>query len=323
MLCNYDRDSREYNELVERIKLLRRYIGDSIDAGKGVKTKPFPAEWKSWKRVPEEWKEEQKSEQWFLNNLIEKRKPYFFVYIYKSTMQEYKNAKAKLDKECKDIFEIPFNELKNKPEKTQEEKNFVKHYYNDLPVTKTPCIMNKIAWKIEDLELKFKYPKNTVEENHAIAEKLMSGKFKLLNARKEAIKSVYKDWKKHIVGQHKKNDKQISNSIQDVGILNETKMFEDEEEYKVDLFKDLFVKKLEAIVANRQELSDYLVEMAYIDSKDNKVKPFCWIFGYEGIIETLQEKKASVITPIVATETDGILYLGKYYRLGECVSDNS
>ena len=37
MLCNYDRESREYKELTERIKLLRRYIGDSIDAGKGVK----------------------------------------------------------------------------------------------------------------------------------------------------------------------------------------------------------------------------------------------------------------------------------------------
>ena len=118
MLCNYDRESREYKELTERIKLLRRYIGDSIDAGKGIKTKPFPAEWKSWKRVPEDWTEEQKSEQWFLNNLVEKRKPYFFVYIYEAEMEKYKSAKKKLDRECKSIFGVNFNELKSRENKT-------------------------------------------------------------------------------------------------------------------------------------------------------------------------------------------------------------
>src|SRR5690606_34351740 len=44
MLANFKPESDEYKEILDRIKLLRRYIGDSIDQAKGIKTKPFPTE---------------------------------------------------------------------------------------------------------------------------------------------------------------------------------------------------------------------------------------------------------------------------------------
>lgn len=308
MLCNYDRESREYKELTERIKLLRRYIGDSIDAGKGIKTKPFPAEWKSWKRVPEDWTEEQKSEQWFLNNLVEKRKPYFFVYIYEAEMEKYKSAKKKLDRECKSIFGVNFNELKSRENKTQEEKNFVRKYYNELPVTKTPCIMNKMAWQIEGMEFDFKHPKNTPEENLALAEKMMNGEFKLMKSKMDKIRHIYKEWKSDIMESHKNEYMKINKSV-DLGDGG------DANEHMLDLMRERYERKLEDVVANDQELADYIVYMAYVDAKDSSMKTFCWSYASNGIIKNLLEKNNIVTIPV---ESDnGTEYLGKKYCLQE------
>ena len=315
MLCNYNVDSREYKELTERIKLLRRYIGDSIDAGKGIKTKAFPAEWKSWKRVPEEWNDEQKREQWFLNNLVEKRKPYFFVYIYSNVMQEYKREKKRLNRECKSIFGVNFNELKNKAEKTQEEKNFIKKYYNELPVTKTPCIMNKIAWKIEGIECGFKYPKNTERENLELASKLMNGNYKLMKSKLEKICHIYNDWKASIVEEHRKPYFQMKNVLTDVFEYDwQMENLYNEEEVKTNHnLKELYKRELEAIIPNSQELADYLIHLAYREPKYAAMKSFCWLFGWEGIIQNLLEKKKIVNIPTRCTE--GVEYLGNNYSL--------
>lgn len=308
MLCNYDRESREYKELTERIKLLRRYIGDSIDAGKGVKTKPFPADWKSWKRVPEDWTDEQKSEQWFLNNLVEKRKPYFFVYIYDTVMEDYKKEKKRLDKECRNIFGVNFNELKSKDDKTLEEKNFVKKYYNELPVTKTPCIMNKMAWRIEGMEFDFKHPKNTADENITLANKMLSGNTKFSKAKMDAVRKCYKLWKSLI-------NKQFQRSINEEYDLSVDNEYSGSETIE-DSVKERIARDLEEIIPNDVELADYLIELAYMDQKSD-AKAFCWTFGSDGIIKNLLLKNCDKPLKIPVDNPDGELYLGKRYGLGE------
>jgi hypothetical protein len=309
MLCNYDRESREYKELTERIKLLRRYISDSIDAGKGIKTKPFPAEWKSWKRVPEDWTEEQKSEQWFLNNLVEKRKPYFFVYIYDAVMEDYKREKKRLDKECRNIFGINFNELKSKEDKTQEEKNFVKKYYNEMPVTKTPCIINKMAWRIEGMEFDFKHPKNTPEENLAMAEKMISGSTKFTKAKMDFVRAQYKHWKSLIKQKFQRNinEDYSATNADDFGSFNEQ---------LEDSITERISRELEEMIPNSVELADYLVQLAYIDQKP-EAKAFCWAFGSEGIIKNLLLKNYGKPLLVPVEDNDGELYLDRRYKLGE------
>lgn len=309
MLCNYDRESREYKELTERLKLLRRYIGDSIDAGKGIKTKPFPAEWKSWKRVPENWTDEQKSEQWFLNNLVEKRKPYFFVYIYDAVMEDYKKEKKRLDRECRSIFGVNFNELKSKEDKTQEEKNFVKKYYNELPVTKTPCIMNKMAWKIEGLEFDFKHPKNTYEENLALAEKMMSGNTKFTKAKMDFVKEKYKLWKSLVKQKYQRS----INEAYGLDVLEENCSLTETLE---DSVSERIMRALEERIPNDCELADYLVHLAYVEQKSD-AKAFCWAFGSEGIIKNLLLKNCDQPLLIPVDDPDGTLYLGRTYGLGE------
>lgn len=310
MLCNYSRDSKEYAELMNRIKLLRRYIGDSIDAGKGIKTKPFPKEWKQWERVPEEWSDDRKKEQWFYNNLVEKRKPYFFIYIYPELKVEYEKYLTDRNHVCKCTFGMPIVELKNKENKSLAEKNFIKSYYNNMPVTKTNCIMNKLAWKIEDVDYTYKYPKNTSKENFDLAKVLSSGQYKINKNKYEQIKNIYNKWAAHI---YNKND--------EVEIIDR----EAEEQIEMDIisYREIIQGYLEDIISNSQELADYLIKLCYTDSSKYS-KTFCWTFGIDGIVKTLKEKKfyKDSAMPVLAFENEGQEYLGKYYRLEKIYDDS-
>lgn len=316
MLCKYDRESREYKELVDRIKLLRRYIGDSIDAGKGIKTKPFPKEWKSWEYVKTEWDEDTRQEQWFLNNLVEKRKPYFFVYIYKQTMEDYRKAKKELDFECYKLFDCKFSELKSKDELSKEEKDFIKYYYEKLPVTKTPCIMNKIAWKIEDLEFDFKYPKNKESENIELAKTLMNGNYKLQKQVMAQITDVYDYWKKVQRSQKGKKNGMFQNIKDPINDFERYDDYEDEYDGWKEQEYETVKRMLEEIVPNEQHLADYLVKMAYVDGVSAS-KSFCWKFGGDGIVQTLKEKYRNQPYRIPVEDENGVEYHGKYYRLAE------
>lgn len=307
MLCNYARDSEEYNELVNRIKLLRRYIGDSIDAGKGIKTKPFPKEWKQWERVPEDWSEDRKQEQWFYNNLVEKRKPYFFVYIYPELKLEYEKYIKDTNHVCRCTFGCSMNELKNKPNKTNVEKNFVKTYYNNMPVTKTNCTMNKLAWMVEDVDYEYRYPKNTPKENAELAKVLSSGEYKINKIKYEEIKAIYNQWAGHIYDKNEVKE-YFDRDIED-------QMGED-----IIAYREIIQARLEQVISNSQELADYLIRLCYMDSSKYS-KTFCWTFGIEGIVKTLKEKKyyKDSLVPIETTENDGIEYLGHYYKLVKIV----
>lgn len=309
MLCNYPKDSREYNELVNRIKLLRRYIGDSIDAGKGIKTKPFPKEWKQWERVPEDWSENKKHEQWFCNNLVEKRKPYFFIYIYPELKSEYEKYIKDTNHVCRCTFGCTVGELKSKQDKTIVEKNFVKTYYNNMPVTKTNCVMNRLAWMIEDVDYEYRFPKNTPKENAELEKLLSSGMYKINKVKYEEIKLVYNQWAGHIY-----------DKIEDVnGYEREA---EEVVEDNILIYREVIQTKLEEIISNSQELADYLVRLCYMDSSKYS-KTFCWNFGIDGIVKTLKEKgkyKQNMI-PIATTKDCGYEYLGKYYKLVN-INDN-
>ncbi|RKJ29872.1 hypothetical protein D7X33_42160, partial [Butyricicoccus sp. 1XD8-22] len=101
MLANFKEDSDEYNELLQRIKLLRRYIGDSIDAAKGIKTEPFPIEWRKRVFVDKSDSKEVKKEKYFRNKLVADKKPYFMTYVYDKLQKEYKDFKRNYDRMSK------------------------------------------------------------------------------------------------------------------------------------------------------------------------------------------------------------------------------
>lgn len=307
MLCNYKEDSREYQELEHRIKLLRRYIGDSIDMAKGIQIKPFPKLWKSWVKFNNKDTEEIKKEKWFYNNLVAKKKPYFFIYVYDDLKTEHKQYIRLKDRECRDIFGCKIRELKEKEDKTQEEKNFLKSYYNKMPVTKTNCIVNKLAWMIEDIERNYKYNKNE-SPNEELFELYIDKDIEFNKKKYNKVADIclkYNKALKNKVIQYMVEDNYEEQDDEDFTILG------------IDNLKDMVSNDLLKICPNQSELTNYIVRLCYKDNL-NVNRAVLYDLGIDGLIENI--KKNSFQAHIVVEDENGQEYLGKKYSLKDVVN---
>ena len=89
MLPLFKGDQERENIIKERIRILRKLIGNSIDAAKGVEYIPFPVEWKKENRILEDDSEEIKAAKRRKNSMRIKKKPYYFIYIYDKLKKQY------------------------------------------------------------------------------------------------------------------------------------------------------------------------------------------------------------------------------------------
>lgn len=307
MLANFKVNSPEYNELISRIKLLRRYIGDSIDQAKCIKMKPFPSEWKKRLYINEEDTAEVKKEKYYHNSLVANRKPYFMIYIYDKIRDEYREYKKNSDRACKEKFGLSLNQLLSKDDKTKQEMYYVSDFYRRMPVIKNQSVMNMLCNMIERID--FKYKKLSNEENNAeMMELLTTINFTPEEVTLNKLVVLYDKFKKK---RHFKYKNNIMNQIGFEGVQD------DENENYMNDFYDEIRNEAFAICPNAQELSNYLVYITY-SLFPNEPKEFTWSIGIEGILETLQEKSDMNIE-IPMPDVNGEDYLGKRYSLRSVV----
>ena len=149
MLYNYEKDTPEYNEILNRLIMTRVAQGNSIDKAKGVCVKEFPKHWYKYQHINEEDDQEIKDKKELFNNILIEKRPYFFVYLYKHVKDEYKKYVNGRNEYCRVMFDMSIDELRSKNDKTKEEAVFLSKYDNFMPVINTPCEMNKICWHME------------------------------------------------------------------------------------------------------------------------------------------------------------------------------
>lgn len=309
MLPLFKSESREYQELINRIKQLRRYIGDSIDSAKGIKTKPFPNEWKRRYKILEEDSLEIKKEKYFYNNLVGKKKPYFFIYIYSALQAEYKKHRKDYNNFCIERFGCKLGELLVKKDKTAEEKQFVKEYYYYMPVTKTNCVINRLCWMIESIELKYKRVKND-DYDYDLVSVLSSPTAPFNRNRYKQVCELYSEYRKT-----------YNKIVADLNIARKRQL--EDEEYsnnQLDKFYAEMRIKAEGICSNAQELANYAVRICYVDNPKS-LKDFVWTITLEGLLENLKENKNELIEVPIRDE-HGQDYLGAKYSLQEVRDDN-
>lgn len=306
MLCNYEKDSAEYLELEHRIKLLRRFIGDSIDAAKGIQIKPFPKLWKNWVKINKTDSEDMKSKKWFYNNLVAKKKPYFFIYVYDELKTEYKQYVRLKDRECRDIFGCKIRDLKDKVEKTQEEKNFIRSYYHKMPLTKTNCILNKLTWMIEDVEKKYKYIKRT-SPNKELIDLYTNKEIEFNKKRYNQVTDICLKYNK---------------ALKSKVIQYTYESFDGEEQDDDNVFigienlKDMVIEDLNKVCCNQSELTNYIVKLCYEDNL-NVNRAVLFDLGSDGLVENI--KNNSLDSHVVVEDENGKEYLGKKYLLKDVV----
>lgn len=163
MLPLFKKDSQEeqYKELIKRIKLLRELIGAEIDKIKGTTPPNFPKSWKKYININESDNDIVKSEKYKYNSMVVKKKPYFFIYLYKHLMKDYNNYKKAFDKKAQRYCGCSIKQLINKREKNDIEMEIVRQYQKFSPVLETECVMNRLCKTIESCDFDIKFNPNS------------------------------------------------------------------------------------------------------------------------------------------------------------------
>lgn len=304
MLSNFKQGSDEHNELINRIKLLRRYIGDAIDAAKGIKMQPFPSAWKDRVSIKEDDSEKTKKEKYKHNNLVADKKPYFMIYVYDKLLNDYRSYKRKCDKTCKVNFGYSLNELLSKKykEKTKKERKYTADYYRWMPVLKNNSVMNTLCGLIEQVDFKYKRVPNETNTSEMF-QVLFDKNFQIDNEKLNKLMELQKKFEKQ---RYIKYKNKIMQGLEGKKETNEDQV--------LNLFYDEIRNEANNICSNKKELANYAIYILYY-LNPTFPKEFLWDIAGEGIVEQLQEE--CKIIEIPQLDNNGVDYLGKKYSLNE------
>ena len=295
VMAGYNKDSEEYKELEYRIQCGQNYQQNSIDKCKGIVCKDMPKEWYDYKllKIKEGDTEEIIRKKEFNKRIVANKKPYFMCYIYPSLMKEYKTFINNTNKNCLMRFGMDVNALIKKETKTEEEIIYLQYYKNKMPVGINPCIMNQIAWKVEE---EFKDIKNTISKVEFDKHIYMT-ESKISKANKKKIAILYDKYKKTVT-QFMKN-------------ANREKADKETKKEKFNEFITSFHNEALAICSNEEELCNTLIEACY---DDVNARGFIWNIVGKQILKNLIKINNGIIKYPVRDLEGQVIFNGEKFN---------
>lgn len=293
MQSQYEKGSKEYEELSRRLMLCCIEQNRTIDAAKGLETKPFPKHWTSFQKINDDDTEEEKARKEFENKLVIEKKPEFMKHLYSHYSNIYKTFKDDFNLYSQIKFGKKIDDLTEEDKQNVEIQEMLKYYDKKNPLLETNGVMNKVCRYMES-KLKDINKKSKNCDNQKIFDKIFNHRIELDNKKLDLMIEKYKQYLDF------KKTKQLANSP-----------YSTYEQY----FKYLRNDCLEKISCNIKELANLSVYICY-KLYPNKPKDFCWdVFG-GGIVDNLSENKLSVSVPHL-DENGDIEYLGQRYKMDE------
>lgn len=146
--AQFQKGSREYEELDYRIKCGQLFQQNAIDKAKGIIAKPMPREWHDRHSVN---MIEDADTRRFYQKLVADKKPYFMRIIYPALMKQYNTYIKNTNKNAMREFQMTVDELMEIPasEQTERQKDFIRYYHSRMPVGNNDCVMNRICRRFE------------------------------------------------------------------------------------------------------------------------------------------------------------------------------
>ena len=281
---------------------------ECIDSAKnGIPPKPIPSYWNNYKseklqiNIDKETgeilhTEEDYKKRVLYNAILTEKKPYYFRYIYKASNDEYVKYVKAMEINCLRNFRKSIDELKAEKNRTGEEEKFIQHYEKHLPLSNNPCVVNKIANKVENVfdgDLKLSRKENNFDYNMYMLE----SDFKATQKQKKELVDLYEEYKKrtkdkrNIAEQENKEDKTKSNN----------EMF------------DIDRMRAREIIPNEIDLTNTLIEMSYKSTKISRA--FTWALVGDVILNNLLSKNNNTINYPVKDNEGDIVFNGNRFRL--------
>ena len=159
-LFKSEKQQDQKQEIETRLKLLRELQGAEIDKIKGTTPPNFPKSWRHWVHINKDDDDITKAEKYKYNSMVVKKKPYFFIYLYSTLMNDYKNYEKNFNSISLTHFGVPIKVLLRKKDHTEGEMNLLRKYRKYSPVLETDCVMNILCKEIENVEFDIKYKPN-------------------------------------------------------------------------------------------------------------------------------------------------------------------
>jgi len=306
MLPNFEKDSPEYTELINRLKCFRKEQGSTIDATKGLIIKPFPIHWTRWKKISEEMEDAERENLEFLNRIVINKRPYFMRWVYSHYNRNYIKFKKAYSKDSHMRFNKEINEvLENAGITTDvEECKFIFEHQRYNPLLETNCLMNKIAWYMEEQfkQLKISTSIPITDENIQILKDSSipfdEEKYKKL----DALYRIYKKEKRKF-----SNAYAGGNTTQtDVAAYFKT----------IDQFNKFIRQKAYEISSNGAELVNLVVDICYVAFPGDN-KSFLWQIFSNEIIENIAKNKQEKCFIPALDDNGNINYLYSSYLMTE------
>ena len=292
-----EKQTEQREEIETRLKLLRELQGAEIDKIKGTTPPNFPKSWRHWVKINKDDDDITKAEKYKYNSMVVKKKPYFFIYLYSTLMNDYKAYEKNFNSISLTHFGIPIKALLRKKEHTEGELNLIRKYRKYSPVLETDCIMNILCKEIENMEFDIKYKPNCVSLLPEFAEKIDVDEEKM-----QSLTSIYKKYKAQ------KKYKGIEALVDNEGIqdddMNEilrNVLYANRDEYKNEMIE---------LFTSSKELFNYLIVMC---DRNNWSYDCIWDIVGEDIIDIIPYGD----TKVVVEKEDGFEYLGHFYGLEE------
>lgn len=299
----FEEGSEEYKELDYRIMCIQYLQQECIDSAKnGIPPRPIPSHWLNYSSVTlnvdketGEILDDEETIKWkeFNQKVLTEKKPYYFRYIYNDVNKEYLNYIKSMEINSLRNFRKSIEELISTENKTEAELDFVKYYEKHMPVSNNPCIVNKIAAKVENVfDGDFKYSRKDNGFNYELYKS--NDEYTPTNSEVKGIVNLYQEYKKAIKNKDDSGDK------------------ENKKNSSIEIFDEIKMSASE-IIANKQHLTNVLVDLAY---KKNKIsKSFVWSMVGEVIIENLLSKSNYIIEYPKRDSSGDIRFNGEKFKM--------
>lgn len=300
-----DEESKEKDEILERLKLIRKSQGDSIDKAKGIKIEPMPKHWtRRIRNIPDG---ETKEYVDFCNSIVADKKPYFFRYLYDSTNAEYLNYVSRENAYTIRVFGKTVDQLLSCNPKllSCNEKDYIENQYKVyMPLIDNNGRMNKICHYMEHNLKEMKIKSRTTTPSDVINLMLSDPDREFLDCDIELMDGFYKKYK----SAKRKAKAAAKQGIETVNGLAGN--------------FDQFCSNLKSeIIDSIQNDLNYITDLAVYTSYriyPSRSKDFVWdIFGNQIIEHLKQNKQEHIILPVHDEENGTLEYLGAKYRLQE------
>lgn len=292
----FEKGSKEYDTLEYRIICGQLYQQNCIDATKGIIAKPMPESWYNnlYNKISDSDSNSDKEKKLFYQSISAEKKPYFMNYVYPQQMKKYQKYQKNSNIQCLSIFGISLDELLHKPDKTDEEQNYVDWYYKKNPVTDYNCVMNRLCHAVENEFNNYNFSSNA---NNEFDYSIMKCGIEYSDATKKQLNDLYKDYLKEYQ-EFAISAKQSRTDTDDVII------------YKFNLIEK-YKRKCIEICPNEAELCEILLDLCYTK---NSSKKFVWDICGDQIVRNLLLYKDNKFTFCVKSDDGDIEYGGNMYK---------